>query len=60
MTRIEMPIQLKDMKYFERQNNIIVNVYGLGNAKINEDGEEVLGYATTLRVTKEIKPCHRS
>ena len=39
MTGIEMPMQLKDIPRFERQNNISVSVYGWEPAKENEEGE---------------------
>ena len=58
MTGIEMPMQLKDIPRFERQNDISVSVYGWENARINKDGVKELGYATTLRIAKDIKPRH--
>ncbi len=45
MTGIDMPMQLKDIPRFEKQNNISVSVYGWEPAKKNEDAEEVLGFA---------------
>ena len=53
-----MPMQLKDIPRFERQNDISVSVYGWENARINKDGVKELGYATTLRIAKDIKPRH--
>ena len=58
MTGIEMPMQLKDISRFERQNNISVNVYGWESAKKNKDGEVDPGYAFTLRIAEEVKHNH--
>ena len=58
MTGIEMPMQLKDIPRFERQNNISVSVYGWESAKKNKDGEVDPGYAFTLRIAEEVKPNH--
>ena len=53
-----MQMQLKDKPRVKRQNYISISAYGWENARINKDGEEELGYATTLRVAKEIKSRH--
>ena len=58
MTGIEMPMQLKDISRFERQNNISLNVYGWESAKKNKDGEVDPGYAFTLRIAEEVEPNH--
>ena len=58
MTGIEMPMQLKDIPRFERQNDISVSVYGWEPAKKNKDGEVEPGYAYTLRIAEEVKPKH--
>ena len=55
MTGIEIPVQLKDIPRFERQNDISVSVYGW-ESDTNEDDE--LGFVYTLRMTKEVKPRH--
>ena len=58
MTRIEMPLQLKDILKFERQNDISVSVYAWEPENNNEDGEDDIEFAYTLRVAKDIKPRH--
>ena len=58
MTGIEMPMQLKDIPRFERQNDISVSVYGWELTMKNKDEEVEPGYAYTLRITEEIKPNH--
>ena len=58
MTGIEMPMQLKDITRFERQNNISVSVYGWEPAKENEEGEQEVGFAYVLRVAEQVKPQH--
>ena len=55
MTGIEMPMQLKDIPKFERQNDISVSVYGW-ESDTNEDDE--LGFVYTLHMAKEVKPHH--
>ena len=54
MTGIEMPMQLKDIPRFERQNDISINVYGWEPAKKNKDGIVEPGYAYTLRTAEEV------
>ena len=58
MTGIEMPMQLKDISKFERQNDISVSVYGWEPQKRKKDGEIEPGYAFTLRITEEVKLRH--
>ena len=58
MTAIEMPMKLKDIPRFERQNNISVSVYGWEPAKENEDGEQEVGFAYVLRVATEVTQAH--
>ena len=53
-----MPMQLKDLDKFERQNEISISVYGWEESKTNADGEEVPGYAHVLRVVCEEKEQH--
>ena len=55
MTGIEMPMQLKDIPKFERQNDISVSVFGW-ESDTNEDDE--LGFVYTLRMSKEVKSRH--
>ena len=52
---IDMPMKLKDIPRFERQNDISVSVYAWEEGK-EEDGE--LGFVYPLRVSKEVKPQH--
>ena len=58
MTGIEMPMELKDIPRFEKQNNISVSVYGWEPTKKNKDGEVEPGYVYTLRVAQDVKPNH--
>ena len=55
MTGIEIPVQLKDIPRFERQNNISVSVYGWES---DTDEDDELGFVYTLRMAKEVKPRH--
>ena len=57
MTGIEMPIKLKDIPKFKSQNDISVSVYAWEPEKKNEDGEDEIGFAYTLRVAKDVEPC---
>lgn len=47
---MEMSLQLRDIRKFERQNDISVSVYGGEVGKRNEDGEEDIWYAIQLYV----------
>ena len=58
MTGINMPMELKDIPRFEKQNSISVSVYGWEPTKKNKDGEVEPGYAYTLRVAEDVKPHH--
>ena len=40
MTRIDMPMQLKDIPRFEKQNNISASVYGWEPVRKDEDGKK--------------------
>ena len=53
-----MPMQLKDMPKFERQNDTSVSVYAWKPEKKKENGKVEIGYAYTLRVAKDVKPRH--
>ena len=58
MTGIEMPMELKDIPRFEKQNNISVSLYGWKKARINKDKEVEPGYAYTLRIAEDVKLNH--
>ena len=58
ITGIDMPMELKDIPRFERQNSISVSVYGWEPKKKNKDGEVEPGYAYPLRVSEDVKPNH--
>ena len=45
MTGIDMPMQLKDITRFERQNNVSISVYGWEPARKDESGDDELGSA---------------
>ena len=53
-----MPMKLKDIPRFERQNDISVSVYAWEEGKKEEDGSQELGFVYPLRVSKEVKPQH--
>ena len=58
MTGIEMPMQLKDIPRFERQNDISISVYGWKPTQKNKDGEEDPAFAYPLHNAKEVKAHH--
>ena len=58
MTGIEMPMQLKDIPRFERQNDVSISVYGWKTTQKNKDGEEEPGFAYPLHNAQEVKPNH--
>ena len=53
MTDIDMPMQLKDMLCFEKQNDISVSVCGWKPVKKNKDWKVEPGYVYTLRIAKK-------
>ena len=58
MTGIEMPMQLKDIPRFERQNDVSISVYWWKPTQKNKDGEEEPGFAYPLHNAQEVKPNH--
>ena len=43
MTGIDMPMQLKDIPRFEKQNDISISVYGWEPTKKNKDQNKIVG-----------------
>ena len=58
MQGINVPMQLKDIPRFERQNDISTSVYAFEESKMNEDGEKEPGFVYPLKVVNELKEHH--